>query len=79
MRRTTFVLDEELYRAVKRKAVDRGRPMRVLVEEAIRAYLGLTPKRPISKIPKFGVYRTRIIGSLRRADIYDDYLRHKVS
>ncbi len=78
MHRTTFMLDEELYRQVKRKAVDRGRPMRALVEEAIRTYLGLTQKSGSGKRPKFGVYNARVIGSLRRADIYAEHLRHKV-
>jgi len=73
------MLDEELYRQVKRKAVDRGRPMRALVEEAIRTYLGLTQKPGPGKRPKFGVYNARVIGSLRRADIYKEHLRHKMS
>ena len=78
MHRTTVVLQDELYREVKRKAIDRGRPMRVLVEEAIRAYLGIAPKPDQRKRPKFGVYNARIIGSLRRADIYEEHIRHKV-
>lgn len=70
MHRTTLMLDEELYRAVKRKAIDRGRPMRALVEEAIRAYLGL-PNRPAAhRQPKFGVSPSRVIGTLTRKDIY---------
>ena len=75
MHRTTFMLDDELYRQVKRKAVDRGRPMRVLVEEAIRAYLGLGVKPRHGKVPKFGVYKMKVIGSLRRQDLYDEHLR----
>lgn len=78
MHRTTVMLDEELYRAVKRKAVDRGRPMRVLVEEAIRTYLGLGAKPKHGALPKFGVYKAKVIGSLRREDIYEDYIRNKV-
>ena len=78
MQRTTLILDEEVYRAVKRKAVDRGRPMRALVEEALRAYLGLgaAPKR--GRAPRFGVYKMNVIGSLRREDIYEEHLRRKV-
>ena len=57
MHRTTVMLDEEVYRAVKRKAVDRGRPMRALVEEAIRAYLGLGRQPKPGKPPRFGVYK----------------------
>ena len=79
MHRTTLMLDEELYRAVKRKAIDRGQPMRVLVEEAIRTYLGLGRKPTHSKTPRFGVYKMGIVGSLRREGMYNDHLRHKVS
>lgn len=78
MYRTTLVLDDELHRQLKRTAVDRRRPMRALVEEAIRAYLGGGQKSPMSKAPQFGVYNARIIGSLRRADIYKEHLRHKL-
>ena len=77
MHRTTLMLHDELYREVKRKAIDRGRPMRALVEEAIRAYLGLGGKPPVGKLPKFGVYKMKIVGSLRREDIYRDHLRQK--
>ncbi|MBI3324268.1 MAG: hypothetical protein HYZ92_03215 [Candidatus Omnitrophica bacterium] len=75
MQRTTLILDEALYRAVKRKAVDVGRPMRALIEEALRAYLGLRPQPP--EPPTFGVYHARIRGSIRRRDIYDDHLERK--
>ena len=78
MRRTTLMLDDELYRAVKRKAVDRGRPMRLLVEEALRTYLGLGAKPKPGTVPKFGAYKAKVIGSLRREEIYKDYLRKKV-
>lgn len=77
MHRTTVMLDDDLYRAVKRKAVDRGRPMRTLVEEAIRTYLGLERPTP-RQVPKFGVYNARIIGSLRREHIYAEHIRHKM-
>jgi len=78
MHRTTLMLDEELYRAVKRTAVDRGRPMRALVEEALRTYLGLGAKPKPGSVPKFGVYKAKVTGSLRREDIYKDYIRNKV-
>lgn len=76
--RTTVVLDDELYREVKRKAIDRGRPMRLLMEEALRAYLGKTRSTHKVSGPKFGVYPAKIVGSLRREDIYADYLARKV-
>ncbi len=78
MHRTTMVLDEALYREVKRKAVDRGRPVRALVDEALRAYLGLDAKPRRDQAPKFGVYKMKVIGSLRREDIYGEHLRRKV-
>ena len=77
MRRTTVMLDDELYRAVKRKAVDRGRPMRALVEEAIRRYLGLARGRTPVTRPKFRVFQARVLGSLRREDIYAEHIAHK--
>ena len=78
MRRTTVMLDDALYREVKRKAVDRGRPMRILVEEALRTYLGLRAEPKRGTAPKFGVYKAKVIGALRREDIYKDYVRRKV-
>ena len=77
MHRTTVMLDEDLYRAVKRKAVDRGRPMRALVEEAIRRYLGLAHGRTQVTRPKFRVFQARVLGSLRREDIYAEHIAHK--
>jgi len=76
MPRITITLDDELYRAVKRKAAELGRPMRTLFEEALCAYLGLTtPAKKES--PKFGVYNFRIRGSLRREEIYKEHIEHK--
>jgi metal-responsive CopG/Arc/MetJ family transcriptional regulator len=72
MHRTTVILQDEVYREVKRKAIDRGRPMRALVEEALRAYLGLARKRGNPRHPRFGVYRFRVKGDLRRETIYGD-------
>ena len=77
MHRTTVMLDDELYRQVKRQAVDRGRPMRVLVEEAIRRYLRLPGGRiPVTR-PKFRVFQARVLGSLRREDIYAEHIARK--
>ena len=77
MHRTTVMLDEELYRAVKRKAVDRGQPMRALMEEALRTHLGLVEKRPKTRPPKFGVYKARVVGPCSRKEIYEEYLARK--
>ena len=78
MHRTTIMLDDALYREIKRKAIDRGRPMRLLVEEALRAYLGQAQPARKASGPKFGVYQAKIVGSLRRADIYAEHVAHKV-
>ncbi len=76
MRRTTIILDEELYRQVKRKAVDHGQPMRLLIENALKAYLGIE-KSVTKKAPRFGVYRASVKGTLSRRDLYG-YLGDKV-
>ena len=79
MRRTTLILDEELYRAVKRKAVDRGRPMRILVEEALRAYLALgRAPRSARRVPRFGVYAAAVKGPLTRKNIYGERISRKM-
>ena len=77
MQRTTLILDEEVYRAVKRKAVDRGRSMRALVEEALRAYLGLSKVGPKAPRQKFRVFQARVLGSLTREEIYKEHLDRK--
>lgn len=78
MHRTTIMLDTELYRAVKRKAVDEGQPMRRVVEEALKAYLGAKRQHVKTQRLKFGVYRARVRGTLSRRELYEDYLTHKV-
>lgn len=78
MHRTTIMLDTELYRAVKRKAIDEGQPMRRLVEQALKAYLGAKSEHVKTPRLKFGVYRANVRGSLRREELYDEYLSHKV-
>lgn len=73
VRRTTIALDENLYRQVKRMAVDLGRPMRELVQEAIRLFCeGRLFQQKPQRMPHFGAFRCKIRGGLRRADIYED-------
>ncbi len=43
--RTTLVIDDELYRRVKAKAALEGRTVTELVEDGLRAALGLGPAR----------------------------------
>ena len=78
MHRTTVMLDESIYRQIKRTAVDRGRPMRALVEEALRGYLGLFPARVKKNLPKFGIYQARVRGNMTRRDLYGYYLKGKM-
>jgi len=43
--RTTLVIDDDLYRRVKAKAAMEGRKVTELVEDGLRAVLGLGPAR----------------------------------
>ena len=73
MRRTTVILDEQLYRNAKKTAVDQGQSFKQLLETALRNYLSkpliISPAK--KKLPKFGVYRFKVKGDLRRETIYD--------
>jgi len=72
-RRTTVALDEELYRQVKRRAVDLDRPIREIVQEALRLFCQGRPAAPARrKMPNFGAYRFRVKGGLNRSEIYRD-------
>ncbi len=72
MHRTTVILDEELYRNAKKTAVDQRQSFTQLLEAALRGYLSkplmISPKK---KPVKFGVYRVKIKGDLRRETIYE--------
>jgi hypothetical protein len=78
IRRTTVLLEEDLYRQMKRRAVDRGTPVRRLVEDALKSYLGINEETPTSHPLAFGVYQGRIVGSLRREDLYREHLLRKI-
>ncbi len=43
--RTTIEIGEELFRQLKRKAADEGIPIRQIIENALRVYLGKQTKR----------------------------------
>ena len=70
MRRTTMMLDDDLYRQIKRTALDYNRPMRALMTEALRMYLGRLRRPRKAPLPKFGLYEARIVSSLRREEFY---------
>ena len=70
-RRTTVALEEGLYRQIKRRAVDLDRPIREIVQEALRLFCqGRTAVPTHKKMPNFGAYRFRLKGSLDRSEIY---------
>jgi hypothetical protein len=48
--RTTVRLDDELLRAAKRRAVDRGVTLTKVIEDALRADLAREPTRPTEPI-----------------------------
>jgi len=69
--RTTLMLDEAIYRRIKRMAVDRNQPIRAVVQEALRLFCeGRLPSSRKAGMPRFGRYRFRLKEGLRRADIY---------
>lgn len=73
IRRTTVALDEGIYRQVKQAALTQDRSIREIVQEALRLFCEgrFLPSR-VARRPRFGAYRFRIKGALRRADIYED-------
>jgi predicted transcriptional regulator len=74
--RTTIVLEKELYRQVKRLALDQDMTLKEIVEKAIRAYLrGDHERAQRSRAGRFGVYTGKVRGSLRRENIYRDILK----
>ena len=75
-RRTTVVLEKELYREAKRVALEQDKTLKEVVEQALRAYLGwdkVGVQR--SREGRFGVYTAKVRGSLRRESIYRDSLK----
>lgn len=74
-------MDEHLFRQAKRYAVEKDRPLRWVMEEALRQYI--TRPQPaqtdaselLKKVPPF---KTKPIGDLRRSSIYGDYLDKKL-
>ncbi|MDX2182218.1 MAG: hypothetical protein SFV18_21680 [Bryobacteraceae bacterium] len=64
--RTTLDIDEKVLKAVKKRAIDERRPLRALVEDALRATL-----RPKAKPYKFN-WKSRG-GGLRPGVSFDDW------
>jgi metal-responsive CopG/Arc/MetJ family transcriptional regulator len=74
--RTTIVLEKELYRQVKRLALEQDKTVKEIIEQALRSYLrGDHPAGQKDGKRRFGVYAGKIRGSLRRENIYRDILK----
>lgn len=70
-RRTTVVLEESLYRQAKRRALERDKTLKELIEEALRTFLrGGKQAGEVTKGPRFGVYPGKPLTDLRRETIY---------
>lgn len=72
MHRTTVVLEDDLYRQAKKAAVDEDKSFKEFIEVSLVMYLRQHRQaRPPVKRPRFGVYRLKVKGDLRRETIYD--------
>lgn len=72
-RRTTVILDRDLYRQAKRMAVERETSLKEVIQEALRTFLRVGPQpAPPEKRSRFGAYRGRATGDLRRTTMYRD-------
>ncbi|MEK7765415.1 MAG: hypothetical protein AAB368_04175 [bacterium] len=74
-RRTTLILDEDLYRQVKRLAVDRDTRLKDVVREALVTYLAGGAAEPKPAAPRHRTWRLDIQGSLSRRELYRDYMK----
>lgn len=75
-RRTTVVLEPELYRHAKRLALEQDKSLKEIIEMALRLYLrgGGREGRKGARI-RFGVYPAKARTGLRRETIYRDFLK----
>ena len=74
-RRTTIVLDKKLYQEAKRRALEQDKTLRGIMDEALRAYLRGHPLVSTGRRGRFGVYRGKVRGTLRRETLYRDLLK----
>ena len=75
-RRTTVVLEPELYRHAKRVALEQDKSLKEIIEEALRLFLrgGGREGRKGART-RFGVYPAKARTGLRRETIYRDFLK----
>jgi len=74
-RRTTIVLEKELYRGAKRLALEQDKTLKEIVDEALRAYLTGDQRGQRSRRACFGVYHGKVCGNLKRESIYRHLLK----
>ena len=65
--RTTLEISDELFRQLKRKAADEGKPVRQVVESALRIYLGKAKSRKAYQL-QWRSERGRILPGVRLDD-----------
>ncbi len=65
--RTTLDISDELFRLLKRKAADDGKPLRQVVESALRVYLGKQKKQKNYEF-RWNTERGRILPGVRLDD-----------
>lgn len=65
--RTTVEISDELLRQAKKRAADEGGPLRKVIEEALRSYLGKRPKNKKYEL-KWRTEKGRILPGVRLDD-----------
>ncbi|MBI2070838.1 MAG: type II toxin-antitoxin system VapB family antitoxin [Elusimicrobia bacterium] len=81
MHKTTLMLDDSLFKQAKRLALEQDKPLRAVVEEALRQYLykpSHAPAQGDSLMDRFPPFNASLKGGLDRGSIYEEYLEHKV-
>jgi len=65
--RTTIDLNDEVFRAAKRRALEEQRPLREIVEAALRAYLGKAAPKGAYKL-RWRTERGRVLPGVNLED-----------
>lgn len=72
--KTTLKLDETLVKEAKRKALEEDKTLQEVVDLALRKFLNKKiPTRKVG-IDELTAYPLKVKGTLRREDLYKDYL-----
>lgn len=75
-RRTTVVLERDLYRQAKRVALEQDRSLKEIIEEALRLFLKEGGQEAgKGREARFGIYPGKARTDLRRETIYRDLLK----